>query len=154
MTAAGPTASLMTSFTPTTHRNDFTGEVGVRLNMTASRTVSWIGIRCGPSNTGIHKVSIYEWFADALVATANIDLTGKTVGTFYWTAIAPVTLTSGYYGVLAAVTQGDGQMWAENAATAFSPAYTGNIYATYRSPGGAMAVTGIDMQFVGVDLGW
>jgi len=150
----GPTAHLMTSFSPATDRNDFTGEVGVRLNMTANRAISFIGMRCGTGNTGIKTVKIYEWFADALVATASIDMTGKTVGTFVWAPIAPVTLLVGYYGLLASTVQGDGQWWSENAPTAFDPTYTGNIYATYRSPGGAMAVTGADMQFVGVDVGW
>ena len=151
---SGPTAHLMTSFTPAADRDNFTGEVGVRINMTASRTVSFIGARCGTGNTGIRTVKIYEWFADALVATANIDMTGKTVGTFVWASIAPVTLAVGYYAVLATTVDGDGQWWSENAPTTFSPTYTGNIYATYRSPGGAMAVTGPDLQFVGVDVGW
>jgi hypothetical protein len=151
---AGPTASLLTSFTPADNRDDFTGEVGVRINMIASRSVSWLGLRCNTGNSGIHKLNLYEWFADALVATANIDLTGKTPGTWVWVPITPVTLTSGYYALLKEVVQGAGQLWVNNSPTTFSPTYTGNIYATYRVPGGTMAVTGNDLQFVGVDLGW
>jgi hypothetical protein len=154
---SGPAASLCTSFTPgapATDRDDFTGEVGVRVNMVANRLVSFLGMRCNTGNSGIHKLNLYEWFADALVATANIDLTGKAAGSWVWAPITPFTLLVGYYALLKEVVAGSGQMWVNNAPTTFNPTYTGNIYATYRSPGGAMGVTGNDLQFVGVDLGW
>ena len=74
---SGPSGSLLVSYTPGSDRNDFTGEVGVRLGIGASPfTVDWIGARRHhASQTGTHTVKLYEWFTQVVQRTAIIDYT-------------------------------------------------------------------------------
>lgn len=149
---AGPTASILTSYTPGTDRNDFTGEVGVRLGIGSTPlTVSWVGLRCNGYG-GTRTVKIYEWFSSAVVATVTIDYTGKAVGEYAWTAITPLTLgANGYYAVLMVCTAGDGQVW-KNPGPVTMSSHIVNIYDSYYSGG---LLTGLqNSSFVGVDLGW
>src|SRR6185295_14376093 len=102
----GPSSSLLVSYTPGSDRNDFTGEVGVRIGIgTADIPINWIGARRHSSaQTGTHTVKLYEWFSDTVVASAAIDYTGIAVGDFAWTSVSPVTLlANGYYALLMAV---------------------------------------------------
>jgi len=151
--ATAPDVSLLVSFASGAGRNDFTGEVGVRLGIGGTPiTVSWIGALCSAPG-GTRTVKLYEWFADALQRTAVIDMTGKTLGQYVWAEIAPITLSAGgYYSLLQTVTASDGQTWANQGPTAFNG--MANVYSTYRTPGGAMNATGPDQQYVGLDLGW
>jgi hypothetical protein len=148
-----PTSSLLTAYTPGTDRNDFTGEVGVRLGIGASPfTVSWVGARRHSSaQTGTHTVKLYEWFGSTVERTAIIDYTGVAVGSYAWTAITPITLTAGgYYALLMVVTAFDGQTWCNPGAAT----YTGmaNVYDSYYA--GGLQTGGAGSAFIGLDLGW
>jgi len=151
--ASGPSESILVSYTPGTDRNDFTGEVGVRLGIGgAPFTVNWLGARCNGYG-GTRTVKIYEWFSDSAVALAVIDYTGKAAGEYAWTAIPPLTLAAnGYYAMLMAVTAGDGMWWKNPGATSFIG--MANIYDCYRVPGGGLSTGGAGAQFIGLDLGW
>ena len=151
----GPTAHLCTSFTPGADRDDFTGEVGVRINTETSREYTWLGMLIHPSNSGVHLVKVYEWFSGSVIASANFDVTGKTPGTWMWVSIPPFTpAADGYIAILKTTTAGSGQPWFNEGVTTFKTPDTGDIYATYKMPGGALSVSGPGAQYVGVDLGW
>ena len=152
--ATSPTQWLTTLYIPGSNRDDFTGEVGIRLNIATEFTASWIGVRYSGGTTTNYKVNLYEWFADALLRTVTIDLTGKAVGEYGWAPIAPLTLTAGgYYGLMMQTVASNGQLWANEGGVQMKP-LIGNKYAIYRMPGGAMATTSADSQYVGLDLGW
>jgi len=154
---AGPTASLVLSHTPGSGRNDYTGEVGMRLGIGAADVpFSWVGIRYSGGNAGPYRVILYEWFSNAPMVTIDVDMTGKGLGDWVWTSVAPGTLlANGYYALVLKVTAGDGQTWSNPGATALKPVIA-NTYAIYRdvitAPGFANGT--IDTQFVGLDLGW
>jgi hypothetical protein len=150
---SGPATKMLVSYTPGAARNDFDGEVGVRLGIGgAPITVEWVGALCGASG-GTRTVKLYEWFADSLQRTATIDMTGKAVGDWAWAAISPITLpANSYYSLLQSVTAYDGKTWANPGATTFNG--MANVYATYRIPGQGMSATGVDQQYVGLDIGY
>jgi len=154
---AAPAHSLITSYTPGGDRNDIGGEVGVRLGIgPAPLTISWMGMRCHTGNSGPRTLNLYEFFADAKVATATVDLTGKTAGEWVWAAITPVTLgAGGYYTLMMVVTGPTMQPWNDvGPATMRSPEIA-NIYYCYRPAGGSVS-TGSPNQIFGggFDLGW
>jgi hypothetical protein len=153
---AGPTASILTSYAPPTpDRDDFSGEVGVRINTKIAQTYSFIGMLCHPGNSGLHHVALYEWFSGAVVRSVDFDVTGKAPGTWLWVPITPFPATAnGYIALLKTVAASSGQPWYNEGATAFNPTYTGDIYATYKSPGGPLSVSSPNAQYIGVDLGW
>jgi hypothetical protein len=150
--SGGPGHHLLVSYTPGTDRNDFTGEVGVRLGIGgANLPISWLGARSNGVG-GTRTINVYEWFADTLIATGTIDYTGVALGSFAWVSVTPFTLlASGYYAVLMPTTASDGKTWTNPGATVFTGMT--NVYGCYRS-GGTLGVTGVDEQFVGLDLGW
>jgi len=150
---SGPTNRLLLTYTPGSDRNDFTGEVGVRLGIAGSPfTVSWIGARRHSSaQTGTHNVKLYEWFSQAVQRTAAIDYTGVAVGAYAWKAITPITLPAGsYYALLMETFAYDGQTWCNPGAVT----YTGmaNVYDSYYA--GGLQTGGQNTSFIGLDLGW
>lgn len=149
----GPSSSILVSYTPGSNRNDFSGQVGVRLGISPSPlAVAWIGARSNGYG-GTRTVKLYEWFADALVRTAVIDYTGKAAGQFAWTAVSPVTLAAnGYYALMMDVVASDGNWWANPGVTAFTGAIV-NVYDVYRIGAGALQTGSANSQFIGLDLG-
>lgn len=147
----GPSTSLLTSYTPGTDRNDFTGEVGVRLGIGASGIpVDWIGARCN-GYPGTRTVKLYEWFSGAVQRTAVIDYTGVAAGAYAWTQIAPITLAAnGYYALLMVVTAYDGQVWKNPGPASFQSSIV-NVYDSYHS--GGLQTGSQNSSFVGLDLG-
>lgn len=152
----GPSAKLMTSFTPGAQRTDFQGELGVRLNIIANKTFTWIGAHVGATGLGPNRVAIYDWFTLALIVEGVVDFTGKAIGDWAWVQVPAFTLATdpGYYAVVANTYYGTG--WSNLGPTAFNPSFTGNIYSCYRgeNPTWAFDVAGTDTQFFGLDLGW
>ena len=81
---------------------------------TVALTFNRLGIRCPVGGTGIRTITIWNVGTNALVQSATIDLTGGTVGVFYFTAIPQVTLTVGtQYYLYTPVDVADGQLWAD-----------------------------------------
>jgi hypothetical protein len=153
--ATGPTSKILTAFTPGTDRNDFTGEVGVRLGISTSNiTFTWMGARRHHAGqTGSITVNLYEWFADTLVRSASINLGSVAVGSWAWTAVPSTTmLANGYYALLMGVTASDGQVWCNPGACTFTGMT--NIYDCYRVPASALATGTQNDMFNGLDLGW
>jgi hypothetical protein len=150
-------AKLVTSFTPSSNRNDFTILVGMQFALTVNTPFNGIGLRCGLNNTGLHTVGLYDFATNTLLRSANVDLTGKTEGTFYYADITPITLVAGTtYALMALVTAGNGQMWSEYGPTTLKDAQPGSIGACYSlPPGAAITSTSLaDSQYHGVDLSY
>jgi hypothetical protein len=156
VTPTGPTSKLITSFAPGAGRDDFTGEVGVRINIATGFTATFIGVQYSGGIATGYKVNLYEWFADSLQRSVTIDLTGKALGEWGWAPIAPMVFPGGggaYYALLLETVASAGKTWANEGPVTMS-SLIGNIYSTYRSPGGGMTATGSGNSYVGVDLGW
>lgn len=151
----GPSESLLVSYSPGANRNDFTGEVGVRLGIgSVSIPVNWLGVRVLAGNTGTRKLNLYEWFSGNLISTVTVNLSGAVAGQFVWGSISSVTLAAnGYYALLMETTDADGKQWSNGGATTYQSAIT-NVYSCYRIPGNPLATASVNEQFVGVDLGW
>jgi hypothetical protein len=150
---ATPADFLCTSFTPGADRNDFSGSVGVRIWFNQNMTFEWLGARCGTDNTGLHRVAVYEWMADSLVAEGYVDFTDRTVGDYAWVKVAPFSVVSGnYYAIMKDTTASDGQWWANIGGTVFQ--FSSQTVGAYRPSGGALSGATPDQQYVGVDLGW
>jgi hypothetical protein len=152
--SAGPTYSLLVSYTPGDDRNDFDGEVGVRLGIgTANIPITWIGARCNGIG-GTRTVKLTEWSTDTLHRTVIIDYSGKAAGEYAWTAIAPFTLlANNYYALMMVVTAWDGQTWTNPGPTSFTSDII-NVNECYRHLGTAVLGGVPNQQFVGFDLGW
>jgi hypothetical protein len=154
--ATAPTYTLVDVHTPDTARNDYTGEVGMRLGIgPIDVPFTWIGIRYSGGNTSPRRVYVYEWFSNAPIAQADIDMTGKAMNEWAWAKVTPATmLANGYYAVALKVTSGDGQSWTNPGATLLKPTIA-NTYAIYRDSTAVAFATGvINTQYVGLDLGW
>jgi hypothetical protein len=110
-----------------------------------------MGARCNTGNTGTRKLNLYEWFTDALVATATVDFTGKVANEYAWASIAPTTLAAGgYYALMMEATVGM-QPWSNPGPVTLQPSIT-NIYDCYRS--GTLQTGLANQMFAGLDLGW
>jgi hypothetical protein len=155
-------SKLVGAFTPGADRNNFTGRVGMRFSPASNTTYSKIGLRCGTNNTGLHTLYLYDWGtggdADgvplgAILRTTTVDLTGATVGSFYYTDIDPITLTAGAKYLLAAqVTSGDLQQWADNGPVTLQGAQAGSIFSAFTADNINHWTWQADKQYHGVDL--
>jgi hypothetical protein len=154
--ASGPANILLVSYAPGSDRNDFTGQVGVRLGIGAAPyTITWIGARKHTVG-GVRTVKLYEWFADALVASVTIDYTSVALGDYAWTHLAaPVVLAAGgYYALLMDVVASDGNTWANPGAAVYVAGVV-NVYDSYRvGTAGSLATGMVNSSFIGLDLGW
>jgi hypothetical protein len=154
--ATEPTSKLMTSFTPGGVRTDFQGQTGVRLNIVANKTFTWIGALAAVNGLGLQHVAVHDFFSLALIAEGTVDFTGKAAGEWAWVQVPPFTLVTdpGYYALVGNTYYGVG--WTNAGPTTFDPAITGNIYACYRgdNPAWGFDTSTANSQFFGVDLGW
>lgn len=87
---------LVSGFAPTTVRNDFTGQVGMRVTVgSADISVRSLGRLVLSGNAGTHAVSLLTTSGQQL-ATATVDLAGKPAGSFAYSSLAtPVVLRAG-----------------------------------------------------------
>jgi hypothetical protein len=148
-----PSSSLLLSYSPGSDRNDFSGEVGVRLGLGAlDIPISWIGARANGYG-GTRTVKLYEWFSGTVQRTVTIDYAALAKGDYAWTAISPYTLAAnGYYALLMVVTASDGMWWANPGPVSFQSPAIVNVYDSYNS--GGLQTGGINSSFIGLDLGW
>jgi hypothetical protein len=134
----GDTAWI-TSFTPSTLRNDFSGWVGARMVVgPADVSVTALGRWVVAGNTGTHALRIVD-AAGVDVATATVDTAGKPAGAFTYAALAsPVTLTGGATYYLLSQESAGGDAWYEytlSTTTTGAAADTGAASATNATPG-------------------
>jgi hypothetical protein len=141
---------LVTSYVPGYNRNDFSGEVGFLFRPTAGITFNSLGVRRALDNTSA-VVNLYEYPSTTPLRTATFDLAGKTEGTFYYAAVAPVTLTAGTMYVVCRETTVGGEWWAHAGPVTLIGGFD-NVISAYRNPGGAFGAVAPNEQYVGVDL--
>ena len=149
--AAPPSGThLISSFTPGASRNDVTGAFGVYFVPVSDVNVTQIGVRCDTGATGLHNLSYWKT-SGSPTWTVQIDLTGGTVGTFYY-APCPLTLLKAGVGVyfLAQQTAGDGQFWADAGSTTLTNSSV--VYSGYTTNMSTLKLGNIGVQYVGVDL--
>jgi hypothetical protein len=105
---SSPGTSWVTSFTTGASRNDFTGCAGCALLVGASPVlVSALGCNIVAGGTKIHTIRISDNVCGVILATANLDFTGKSG--FNYTSITPTLLAAGtqYFLYLSVVTAQD-----------------------------------------------
>lgn len=129
-----PGPALVASYSPGADRSDFTGFAGLRFTSAANQTISSLGIRMGTGDTGTWTVSLTDAMGNVL-ASAAIDLTGGTVGTFYY-GTASYQLTNGttYYLVTEVDSTQSTQYWSDAGAVTLNSAVATDAVAVYSPP--------------------
>ena len=148
----GSANRLVTSYSPGTDRNDFTGGVGFSFMPTAPVTFNRIGVKYPThANNGPKTVGLYMWPSITPIVVTQVDVTGGFTGTFYYTDIPPQTLAAGTgYAVMATTTSG-GQYWSELGAMS-AKAGIGSVQGCYTPDFAAPNNGGSNTQWYGVDL--
>ncbi|MGH9968945.1 MAG: RHS repeat-associated core domain-containing protein [Pyrinomonadaceae bacterium] len=104
-------ASFVTGKTLGALRADYTGHVGMKVTTGAQPvTVTSLGRIYVSGNTGTHMLKIVRASDNAVVASANVSMTGGTSGQFKYVSLAtPVTLAAStiYYVVSTETSGGD-----------------------------------------------
>jgi hypothetical protein len=137
---------LVTSFTPSYLRNDFSGWVGMRFTVGASPLqVRALGRYVAAGNSAAHTVKLVDATTGADVAggTVSVATAGAPSGQFrYATLPAPVTLAAGhaYYLVSAEVAGGD--RWYDFDTHLVTTGAATNDGAAYAFTGGSWVVGG------------
>jgi hypothetical protein len=102
---------LVTSFTPTNLRRDFSGWVGSRLTVgSADLQVSSLGRWVVAGNTGTHAVKVVDAGTGADLASAVVNTSGAAAGSFRYASLSsPITLqaNTSYYLVTQETSGGD-----------------------------------------------
>lgn len=145
-----PTSTaLISGFAPTTVRNDFTGQVGMRVTVgSADISVRSLGRLVLSGNSGSHVVSLLTASGQQL-ATATVDLAGKRAGSFAYASLAaPVVLRAGTsYLVLSDEVSG-GDAWYNYDTNPVTTA-AGQVTAAAYAAGGAPVVGATAAQAYG-----
>jgi hypothetical protein len=143
---------LVASYSPGADRNDFSGEVGISFTLLSDTTFTKMGLRCSTGNSGNYTVNLYTYTNPAtLIRSVSVNLTGKTVGTFYYSDIAPYTLLAGQRYVLLVVTTSGGSLWPQSGAVTLNGST--DFHASYRPQFSAGFSDGnVNEMFAGVDL--
>jgi len=136
--------NFVTSQTPGTDRNNYSGWVGMTITVGSSpMTVSSIGRFIGLHNSQTHTVKIVDASNSTDVASTSVSTTGAAPGTFvYGNLSSPVILTANHvYYVVSQETAGaddwydaDSVLQTTSAATVNGPVY-GVPYAAAAQPG-------------------
>jgi len=152
-----PPTHLVSSYTAGSERDNFNGQVGMVFTPTANLTVLQMGLRFATGDTGVHTINLYAWAGGnpigSLLRSATVDLTGGTIGTFYYGDITPITLSSDTaYALVTPVANVDGQFWADEGPTTLNNAV--NIYAVFTLDSITFSSGVLDQQFWGLDLNY
>lgn len=141
--------SLVASYAPGADRTGFAFWLGMEFTPTADVTYNKIGMRCATGNSGPYTVGVYSGpDQSTVIQSATVDLTGATVGNFYYTSMPGLKLSGGVPYFLYA-TYAPSDNWADTGPTALRNA-TGVVSAyTWASGPGT---TTADQQYAGVDL--
>jgi hypothetical protein len=92
--ATSPNA-LLTLFVNTGGATGLNGEAGLKFKSSANTDYNRIGLRAKAGVTGLHTVKLYNYDTLAVLQTGSVDLTGSTVGNFYYVPMPTTTLVSG-----------------------------------------------------------
>lgn len=148
---------LITSFTPLSTQNNFTGFVGGKFTYSgASGNVAYeLGNWMNSGNTGPRTLYLLRG-DDVLLGSAVLDLTGRIPGQFYYANMAPVVLTNGFqYRLVQGVTSGGEQYGVSSSACSMTQTGATDPVATFSTtlsgftdlPSGNQEYSGIDMVF-------
>ncbi|HEX3621486.1 MAG TPA: DUF4082 domain-containing protein, partial [Acidimicrobiales bacterium] len=136
--------ALVSSFTPTIVRNDFSGWVGMRMTVGSSNlSVSALGRLALGADTGTHTVRLVNAATGAEVASVAVDMNGAAAGTYVYASLAaPVTLTANTAYYLVSQETAGGDRWYDydtRTVTTSAGSDTGIAYATNDSPNAFVA---------------
>lgn len=146
-------SNLVVSYTPGADRNNFSGFIGMQFTLTGGLdlSVNSLGLRMATGNSGNHTVYLLS-NADAVLASANVSLTGGSVGTFYYTGIIPVSITAaGTYKITTNVTSG-GQNWSDQGPVTLAQA--GSSVAIFSGTNSGFGINNSNQMYAGVDMSW
>jgi hypothetical protein len=121
---------LVSAFSPSTLRNNFTGHVGLMFGVTASCVVNQLGMWVNSGNTGVQTLTLWQWSGSSstvstLLGTTTINLTGATAGAFSYTPLSGgIALTPGNQYIIAFAAVSGGIQWSNQGPvtlTSFAP---------------------------------
>jgi hypothetical protein len=149
---------LVASFAPGFDRDDFPGWLGLKFTPTSDMVVNQLGARCGTGNTGNRNV-VLQGTGLNTIASAAIDMTGGTVGLFYYAPIAPVTLVAGLqYYLYMQTNASSGQFWSNqgpltlNGASGAAAIYTTTLTSGPNYADANAMFGGVDLQYEGAPI--
>ncbi len=142
---------LIATYTAGSDRNDATLYIGMSFTA-ASASVDQLGVRATSGNTGNRTVYLLDSLSN-VVASAVVDLTGSSSGTFYYTSITPVAMIGGNTYYLAVLAPGGSQFWTNqgpvtiNSTLGTSPISTFSVdNVTYNNVLPDYCYVGVDMR--------
>ncbi len=152
--ASSSTHNAVATYTPGSLRNDWDGSLGGSFTPTLSGApVTSLGIYSS-GGTGVWTVNLLDLTTSTLIASANVDLTGSSSGSWYYTSITPVTLTDGNrHGLSTPVTSGGANgNWADSGAVTYTASLSAGT--AIWNPGGTFPNNdgAASQQYVGLDL--
>jgi hypothetical protein len=149
-TTTAPTA-FVTGFTPTTVRNDFSGQVGMRISVGASDiSAGALGRSVLTGNAQSHRLSLQD-AAGTVLATASVNLSGLPAGTFAYGSLAsPVVLRAGASYVVLSDEVAGGDGWYDYSSQPVAGVGGQVTGAAYAVAGGSVVVGASAAQAYGV----
>lgn len=148
-----PETHLLVSYDGTGPEYDsYAGNVGMIFGLTADMTFNQIGCRKGTGDITVPVTINVNDAGFAVVASAVVDVSGGTVGEFYYVDVDPFTLSSSVDYVLSASfpTIGNGQMWSGSIDCVINNKRT--MTSCYFQDGQAPNAYTAEQSYVGFDL--
>ena len=139
-TSAARGTAVVTSFTPTRLRQDFSGWVGMQVRIgPGDLTVSALGRWVVAGNSGRHSVKLVDAAsgADVVGGSVSVATAGAPAGAFrYADLAAPVTLRAGARYHLVSEETAGGDAWYDYDTQVVTTAAASDVGATYATAGG------------------
>lgn len=140
----GGGTEFVTGTTLTTLRNDFVGDVGMKITVGgAGITVTHLGRWVVAGNSGTHTVYLCSDTGFGILGSVSVNTSGATTAAFAYTALgSPITLTaSGVYYIVSHETLA-GDQWYETTTTVTTTAVATVNDSCYGTAGAALAIVG------------
>lgn len=101
---------MLSSFTLTSLRNNFTGSLGMKFTTTSARNVNGVGRLCVAGNSQVHTVKVVNPRDGSTVLSGDVNMAGCFPGVMTYALISQVSLPAGTYYLVSQETS-DGDQW-------------------------------------------
>jgi hypothetical protein len=143
--------SFVITPTTTTLRNNFTGELGCRITMGDTVTLTELGRWRVSGNSGIHTLRVRN-ASETQIASVSYDASAGTVGAFNYVALgSPVTLTAGQNYFITSQELNGGDQWYDHAPVTFQQIVTA-LNNAFSATGSGFSVGAANRMFIPVDF--
>ncbi|MBZ5675069.1 MAG: immunoglobulin domain-containing protein [Acidobacteriia bacterium] len=154
LSVLSPGTPFITSFTPGTQRNNYTGWVGMKFTVGPTPlVVSSLGRIVIAGNNHGHNLKIVDANTNTDLGTAAITTVGGTAGTFvYGNLAAPVTLNANSSYLILSQEEDQVDQWYDNTATALTTTDAALVGSTYGGGAPYTTYTNPGHMYVGVSF--